>query len=119
MTGGRPSSIRNVEVLKSDGSHFCYLQQLPEKREDHNMDGDMMCGGGWRSSATVTSLGDTCFQLQQGQWTTFSWTLSADYGWHATWRKPNGDLILMGNANTTELVTPLGSTQGFPLEYSA
>ena len=77
------------------------------------MDGDMLCGG------SGDDTGSSCLQLQQGQWTSFPWTLNRTYFWHVTWRKPNGEIILMGNDNTTEVVSTFGSTNGFQLKYRA
>ena len=71
----------------------------------------MLCGGSGGQ--------DSCLQLQQGQWTTFPWTLNNSYFWHATWRKPNGDVIIMENQNVTEVVTTSGSTSGFSLRHRA
>ena len=75
------------------------------------MDGDMLCGGFGYYYA--------CVQLQQGQWITFPWRLNNLYAWHVTWRKPNGDLILMNSNLTTEVVTASGPTSGFTLKHSA
>jgi len=46
ITGGLPRSIsKSVEVLRSDGSRFCTLDDLPDERVGHSMDQDLLCGG--------------------------------------------------------------------------
>ena len=46
VTGGYPdSNFQHVEVLKSNGTSFCGLSNLPDERRGHTLDGDFLCGG--------------------------------------------------------------------------
>jgi len=120
VTGGIPeSSLKSVEVLRSDGSYFCTLDDLPDERYGHSMDQELLCGGG----ATPTS----CLKYESGRWTEYSWSLQQERYGHLSWRRPNnGGVQLIGgfsssssSLKTTETVSRSGSLTSFQLEDEA
>jgi len=109
VTGGDAEDI-SVEALNSNGTRLCDMPDLPDKRYLHSMSGDMLCGG-WYTT-------DSCLQYKSGSWIQYSWNLLYPRAHHVSWKGPSGKVILFGGwhyRNTTEYVTPLGSSEGFPL----
>ena len=136
MTGGEPSSLvgREVEVLRSDGSHWCRLPPLPAARFAHTQTGLVTCGSGeYHHQEAQTS----CISFTGGTWTPSHHLVQPRcraqplqstipcidrHRWHHTsWASPAGVVLLGGYASedTTELLSPstAASSDFFPLEH--
>ena len=106
ITGGG-YSYHSVEVLKSNGSRWCSLADLPEKRTDHSQSGLIACGGLFTT--------DTCVKFSNGTWTQSHDNLDTRIG-HMSWSSSVYGTRLMGQ-RTTELLTDNGKTpSSFPLK---
>ena len=68
MTGGYAGNsydpTKTVEVLKTDGTAWCTLPELPKKRVQHTQSGLLACGG----YAYMDDQGDTCIKFVDGRW---------------------------------------------------
>ena len=64
VTGGKK---KYLEAIKHDGSSLCVLDNLPEKRKDHTINGDIICGGSF--------TGSSCIQFKEGNWDELEWQL--------------------------------------------
>jgi len=118
VTGGWPESIsKSVEVLRSDGSRFCTLEDLPDRRLGHSMDQELLCGGEYNPKS--------CLKYGSGRWTEYSWNLQQEREYHLSWRRPNnGGVQLIGgyyssSVKTTETVSSSRSQTSFQLEDEA
>ena len=106
ITGGGYFPL-SVEVLKSNGSSWCSLADLPEKRRDHSQSGLIACGG--------LSTTDTCVKFSNGTWTQSHDNLDTRIG-HMSWSSSVHGTRLMGQ-RTTELLADNGKTpSSFPLK---
>ena len=115
ITGGDPSSsYRSVEILRSNGSYWCSLPNLPDDRhEGHTQSGLITCGG-YDPSDTQTS----CLSFTDGQWSTSHQLQHRRYR-HSTWMSQHGVVLLGGggSTSTTEILTDNeGSTPAFTLK---
>ena len=103
-----------MEVLHDDGSFWCSLPDLPEKRYHHTQSGLLTCGGG-DTASTQTS----CVTFTDGAWTsTHSLLHRRDH--HVSWSSAEGVVLMGGDASkdTTELLAGTGdSILSFPLKY--
>jgi len=92
-----------VELLRSDGSFWCSLPDLPGPRVYHTQNGLVTCGG--RMSL---SPGPSCVTFTSGEWFK-SHSLIKDRTDHFSWISPQG-ILLMGEYedDSTELLTPDG-----------
>ena len=117
LTGGYSniSSVSSsVEILRSNGSYWCSLPDLPDVREYHTQSGLFTCGG-YSSMDTETS----CLSFTDGRWST-SHTLQHRRWYHSSWMSQHGVVLIGGGAsrNTTEILTDNGgSTPAFTLKY--
>ena len=105
-----------MEVYSSSGDKICNLQDLPEDRDAHTLNRNIVCGG------TDQSVRKSCVFFESGIWKNFSWELYTRRLRHVSWMKPNGDIYLMGGRyeeNTTEIIYPLenASLEGFNLKH--
>ena len=108
-------TLNSVEVLKSNGSFWCFLPELPQSRSYHTMSGLSVCGGFW------TPKWKSCLSLNSnGTWTKTADLLEIRY-YHVSWQTSSG-LWLMGGDNynsgyhnSTEVVTDTGSKRSFSL----
>ena len=112
ITGGDSTrSDRSVEILHANGSYWCSLPDLPDKRKNHTQSGLVTCGGAY----TPTS----CLTFSSGQWRT-SHQLQHERYKHSLWMSQHG-VVLMGGASsptTTEILTDDDqSSPSFPLKY--
>ena len=107
VTGGENESgkVTKVELLKTDGSHICHLEELPAPRYHHTQSGNITCGGGDASSQS------SCVMLRDGSWER-THTLSKKRNMHNSWNSPVGVLLLGGKgaATSTELLLKSGGT---------
>ena len=107
VTGGENESgnVTKVELLKTDGSHICHLEELPAPRYHHTQSGNITCGGGDASSQS------SCVMLRDGSWER-THTLSKERNMHSSWNSPVGVLLLGGKgaATSTELLLKSGGT---------
>ena len=103
-----------MEVLRSDGSPWCSLPDLPDDRQHHTQSGLIACGG--RPAAL------SCVSLSSGVWSR-THNLTRKRVSHSAWSSGTPHLILMGGfgsgiGTTTELLTVYGtSLDHFPLKY--
>ena len=116
ITGGSPSGYvgRSVEILRSNGSYWCSLPDLPDLRFQHTQSGLITCG----SSGSDTS----CLSFINGQWETSHQLQHSRYR-HSSWMSQHG-VVLMGGSvffsrNSTEILTDnTGSIPAFTLKYN-
>ena len=111
-----------MEILRSNGSYWCSLPDLPDDRSGHTQSGLIACGGHGRRDSDIMS---SCSSFSNGEWIK-SHQLSVapqfQYGRfdHSSWISPQG-VVLMGGlfgAITTENLTDDGlSIPSFPLKY--
>ena len=113
MVGGDGTeSLKAVEAITTDGTPLCTLPDLPDERRRHSMDGHIMCGG----FGTKTS----CLLYVAGKWTRFRRNLMNSRSHHVSWKRPDGDVVLLGgeeSKKTSEVVTGSGKQMGFDLKY--
>ena len=102
-------ATRSVELLLMDPKNgqiiqSCSLPDMPEKRYEHTVDSNLICGG--RSFETATTL-DTCISFSKGVWKE-THKLTRRRSGHASWKVCEG-VVLFGGAQggsreTAELV---------------
>ena len=98
-----------MEVLKSDGSSWCSLADMPEDRSEHTQSGLFACGG------FAYPIINTCIRFSNGTWTKSHDNLD-DRMHHTAWSSTEHGIRLMGNQNT-ELLADDGKTpSSFPLK---
>ena len=109
VTGGSTASAQStsVELLASNGTRLCSLQNLPEARKHHSQSLNIICGGEGGESSCVTFFGD-------GSWYK-THTLATARSGHISWALPNGGLVLMGHhyqpqATTASVLTENGDS---------
>ena len=116
IVSGGYSVGQSVVALKSDGSNLCTLPDLPSFRQDHTMNGDIVCGGYGSSQSGVEN---TCLQLKDGVWQLYQ-NLLQQRKYHVSWKRPDGKLQLMGGSispMTSEVVSAEESVKGFNMKY--
>ena len=81
--GDGPTS---VEVLRSDGSPWCSLPDIPGRwaREGHTQSGLVACGG-----TSWSGTNNNCYTFSSGSWT-WSHALSPLRWHHSAWSSPAG-----------------------------
>ena len=123
-TGSPISSGREVEILRSDGTAWCSLPDLPGGGwAHHTQSGLVTCGGNgaYHSKSCVT------FDTSDGSWRT-SHHLLHDRCYHSSWFSEQHGIILMGGGDyyspdntsltTTERLNDNGgSDETFHLKY--
>lgn len=120
ITGGHNTGVGgSVELFVpgSGSSAACRLPQLPDNREFHSLDTDLLCGGMGNEESCLRWIS------AQGLWST-SHYLGVTRAFHVSWT-PDTDIgtYLMGGNDaasqaSTTLLKPDGSQeQGFPLKY--
>ena len=122
---GSDDATTSVELLLMDPKNgqviqSCRLPDMPEKRYEHTVDSNMICGG--RSFGTGTL--DTCISFSEGEWKETHKLTVARSG-HTSWKVPEGVVLFGGDRggsrDTAELVeAKTGRTKklfdlGFPL----
>ena len=116
MTGGENGDgLSSVEVYHPGTNTSCTLPSLPEKIAGHTQDDLTQCGGSGSLQSCHTLNTDTA------QWTK-THSLSERRDSHASWRREDGSILIVGGDNsktTTELVSDGSgvSTPGFALKY--
>jgi len=113
VTGGSPNP-KSVEVILGNGTSLCLLDDLPDSRYAHKMDGHLLCGGEY----TPTS----CLHYDKGSWKGFEWQLNYERYYFISWRRPENSTIVMsgyGSSPNNEKVTINGSVESFQLKYDA
>jgi len=115
ITGGQ-SAEKKVEVYSSTGNKICNLQDLPEDRFGHTLNQNIACGG------VDPQVRQSCVFYESGTWNDFTWELNNPRKRHVSWKRPNGDIYLMGGGNneyTTEIISTSASQsiEGFNLEH--
>ena len=111
VTGGERSfdgTIRSVEVLKSDGTAWCTLPDLPgyRGRQWHTQSGLLTCGG--------FMTDDNCVRFSDGHWNK-SYE-GFDESNHCAWSSKHGTRLIGGYS--TVLLGDDGETQdSFSLRY--
>ena len=104
-------ALKSVELLYTNGTHRCFLPDLPQGRHYPSQTGLITC-----ASSDSGGTKKTCVTFSEGSWQ-HSHTL-AGQGRHGNvaWASPQG-VLLMG-ASTTELLTENGdTTPSFDLDY--
>ena len=81
----------NVEVFFLSSNLSCSLPALPEGREGHTMDSNLICGGTYPSSTT-------CLTFSSGKWITSHTLLEGRYG-HSSMMTNEG-LVLLGGQDS-------------------
>merc|ERR1719348_2290193 len=114
---GSHSSVKaKVEAISSNGSHLCPLPDFPDwyqGRREHTLDENILCGG--------MNI-DTCSHYIAGKWTKYGKDLSHPRFAHVSWRRPDGQVVLMGghrteSKKTSEVVFNSTNQEGFDLKY--
>ena len=114
MVGGHPSdSHSSVEAITTDGTPLCALPDLPDQRIFHTSDNHITCGG----SYTQTS----CLHYVAGKsQVTCRNDLKFKRLFHVSWRRQDGEVILIGGENsrkTSEVVSSSGHQKGFNVQH--
>jgi len=116
VTGGYNKSYitKTVEAISLEGTPLCTLPDLPDERRRHTMDDDIMCGG----YSTKTS----CLRYVAGEWTRFRRNLVNSRSNHVSWKRPDGEVVLLGgedskSTKTSEVVNGSDKQIGFDLKY--
>ena len=110
--GGTTKIHKSVEVITTDGTPLCTLPDLPDDRASHTVDNHILCGGSW----TQTS----CLRYVAGKWTKYRNNLKFGRYWHVSWRRQDGNVMLIGGRqsnNTSEVVSSSGHQKGFGLQH--
>jgi len=113
LRSGGSSESNFVEVINENGESVCILNSLRSSRTFHTMDGDTLCGG--------KESRKSCLKLRNGEWIEIPWELNQERYNHVSWKKSNNDIVLMGgegSLQTSEVLTDVGSNDGFQLKYS-
>ena len=111
IVSGGSNAKTSVELLYTNGTHRCFLPDLPQGRHYPSQTGLITCAS-QDSGGTMK----TCVTFSGGSWQ-HSHTLAGQgrHG-HVAWDSPQG-VLLMG-ASTTELLTENGdTTHSFDLDY--
>ena len=113
MVGGSQSGRKqSVEAITTNGTPLFKLSDLPDHRATHTIDNNIMCGG----SHTTTS----CLSFVAGKWTKYGNDLKTKRYHHVSWRKHDGNVVLIGGGygkNTSEMVSSSGNQKGFDLKH--
>ena len=91
----------------------------------HTMDNHILCGGTTKTSS--------CLYYEAGNWTNYGKDLKGRRSLHVSWRRPDGQVILMGgpppstssifaggskgNEKSSEVVSSSGTQKGFDLKH--
>ena len=113
VVGGHPyDSQSSVEAITTDGTPLCALPDLPDQRRYHTIDNHIMCGG----YKTQTS----CLHYVAGKWTKYRNDLKFKRIHHESWRRQDGQVILIGGSvskTTSEVLSISGHQEGFNLQH--
>ena len=114
ITGGFGAS---VEIYHPDQNTSCVLHDLPDWRDDHTQDRELLCGGGWRGTRR------SCLRWNSdtGAWDLVSESLKEKRQYHTSWTPSDGSVTyLMGGGyhRTSEIIDKdNGVTSSFPLQH--
>ena len=114
MTGGYAGNsydpTKTVEVLKTDGTAWCTLPDLPDDRSTHTQSGLLACGG-WPQPTT-----NNCVKFTDGHWNISHEDLDYQYE-HCAWSSSkHGTRLIHGD--WSQLLVDKGETPDrFRLEY--
>ena len=118
---GTSDQTTSVELLLMDPqsgrvAKSCNLPDMPEKRREHTVDGNMVCGGFSLNSTEI----DNCIILTEGEWKETD-KLTTQRSGHSSWQVCEGVVLLggLGGTDTAELVEgKTGKTKKlFDLKY--
>ena len=89
---------------------------MPEDRFGHTLNQNIACGG------VDPQVRQSCVFYESGTWNDFTWELNNPRKRHVSWKRPNGDIYLIGGGNneyTTEIISTSASQsiEGFNLEH--
>ena len=111
MVGGwQHKPLKSVEAITTDGTPFCTLPDLPDERRRHTMDNYIICGGYPAQSAQ-----SSCHYFIAGEWTKYGNDLKTKRFNHVSWRRQDGEVVLLGGQNskkTSEVVSSSGHQKG-------
>ena len=111
---GRSGALKSVELLYTNGTHRCFLPDLPQVKTFPTQVGLLTCSG--------KEAKKSCWTLSGGKWKkSHTLTGSAGYG-QVGWASPQGVLLMGGTSGstTTELLMENGHTKpGFGLKHKA
>ena len=110
-------SLKSVELLYTNGTHRCFLPDLPQAKKSPTQVGLLTC------ASAEPEAKKSCWTLSGGKWKkSHTLTGSAGYG-QVGWASPQGVLLMGGISNgstMTELLMENGHTKpGFRLKYKA
>ena len=114
ITGGFGAS---VEIYHPDQNTSCVLHDLPDWRDDHTQDRELLCGGGWRGTRR------SCLRWNSdtGAWDLVTESLTEKRQYHTSWTPEDGYVTyLMGGGyhKTSEIIDKNnGVTSSFLLQH--
>ena len=116
VTGGWTSAtVTTAEVILTNGTALCNIEDLPERRYYHTQNGPTVCGGSYTRRS--------CIQYKEGSWITLVDDLVHWRYYHSSWMmNQEGDIMLIGGSvsqTTTEIVYQNGTNiRSFDLKYA-
>ena len=109
VTGDWGNAKQSVEVLKADGTSWCTLPDLPERRQGHTQSGLIACGG-------FKTL-ENCVRFSNGHWNISHENLFYQID-HCAWSSSKHGTRILGGSYNAELLADDGTTpDSFPLKY--
>ena len=112
-----------MDTQNGQVSQSCSLPGMPEKRYQHTVDENIVCGGVSYNSETLShSFLDTCITFSGGEWNETHKLTGQRYS-HSSWKVPEGVVLFGGGGGggltTAELVEANTGTAKklFDLEY--
>ena len=118
ITGGTGKNTAELYIPSLRTS--CSLPSLPEERDVHTLDNDILCGGAGTSDNCLqwspsTGSWEALLTLDIRRYNHVSWTPGSGIG---TYLMGGEDASMNTPMNTTTLIKPDGTQeQGFPLKY--
>ena len=90
IPGGLTANPFSVEVFYQNFTQLCTLKNLPDKTYLHVQEGEYVIGG----------TSDTVLKYVGGDWIEVV-RLNSDVTGAVTWRRPNGDIFIIGGDDET------------------